>query len=149
MSNRTFQDSQGDSWTITITVGAAMKLRDQLGVDIQKLVESHDGTLSGLLTDVWKIVEILALVLEDQVKKRGLQDSEFFERLTGDVLDFATMAFLEAVADSLPKLQRRPIQELMKKLNSTLDRATETMAEKVKATDVEAEILEKIEKIEF
>ena len=144
-----FKDTKGDAWTITITVGAAIKLRDELGLDVQTFIDERSETLEAMLSDSWKIVEILGLLLPEQIKRRNLTDEQFFERLEGSTLDDATIAFLEAVSESLPKLKRLPMQALIRKLAPTMDRATKILTEKVDAKDLETEIAEKVEAIEF
>lgn len=145
----TFKDTKGETWTLTITVGKAMKLKDELGLDVQTLMDKNSVTLERMLSDSWKIVEILALLLSDQFENRGLSDQEFFERIEGSTIDDATIAFLEAVADSLPKLKRRPMRMMIQKLSPSINQAAERVEKLVESKDLETELTKKLDEIGF
>lgn len=138
--NTTFRDSTGDEWNLRISIGRAMALREQLGIDIQDLVTGSmiDDLLA--IDNGWKLIEILAFLLTDQIEQKGISDHDFLDRLDGEVLDAALIAFLWAVSESLPKLKRRPIQTVIRRMDPAIDRATAKLETRIQATDLDTEI---------
>lgn len=150
---RKFKDNQGNEWTIVFTVGDAMRLRREIGFDVNTLISKTDHQLEEILQDENKILEILVLVLEDQIIRRGLVETngdktvlaESFGMLfSGNTLDEATIAFLYAVADSFPKLKRRGLIAILEQLSPAMDTATEAMEAKIQSMDLKTMINKKM-----
>lgn len=116
-----------------------MLLREK-GVDITKLFERTDSILNNLIGDPWKLVELIEIVVSDQLSERKIERIDFLEALSGDVLDEATIAFLNGVAMALPKLQRRAIQAILRKISTGLESGATKIEAKIASLDLEKEI---------
>ena len=150
---RTFKDFQGDEWSIVFTAGDALRLRREIGFDVDALMMKTDKQIEEMLYDGNKILQILVLLLEDEIIRRGLTEAKgdkivlaevFGDRFQGDTIDDATLAFLLAVADSLPKLKRRALIEIIDKISPALEVAEAAMVKKIQATDLTEKITKAI-----
>ena len=161
MSEKSFTDLAGREWHLNFTVGDAMELKRELGIDVGKLLEKENGELEKIIQDEWVIAQILAIQLGPQLQRRDmLMDSgdgdgsktptrSFFDGLGGEVLDSAILAFLHAVAESLPKLKRRAMKAMLQKLSPTIEAATLAMEKKILEKKTEEEVAAKVEAIKF
>ncbi len=138
-----FKDDKDRIWTCNISVGVAIALRDNLSLDIATLTEhSTEGFLQRLLSDSWLLIDALLLVTASQRDERSIDSNGFLSAIGGDVLDAATMAFLEGVTDSLPKLKRRPLKKVLANMAATMETAATKLetATEAKLATMETEI---------
>ncbi|MGI4815798.1 MAG: hypothetical protein ACRYGG_21020 [Janthinobacterium lividum] len=114
---KTFKDSKGRDWPITVNVNSAGRVRSLLGVDVFNLFTDGADKLFG---DPITLVNVLFVLVKDEADKRGVTDVDFGESLYGDAIESATEAFTREVADFFPSGRR-------KVLNAVLDKSTATM----------------------
>jgi hypothetical protein len=143
---RTFKDLKGSEWVVRFTVGSAMRIRQELGIDIDRLISGDSEEIGRLLSDTWRIMELLVLLLADQIESRGMVDgntpsTEFYDRFGGDVLDEACIAILQAIGDSLPKLKRRGLLAVVERISPTMEAAAKRVEEKVREMPIEVDPL--------
>ena len=154
-----FTDLKGDTWNLSFTVGDAFKLKRELGIDVDQMISGGDQEIQKILSDMWRLVEMLVLLLGPQIEAKGLLEpiegtekfrpkDIFFDRLGGDVLDTATVALLMAIGDSLPKLKRRAFLAMVAKLSPTIETAAAAMEAKIQAMDFTAMVTTEMEKFE-
>jgi hypothetical protein len=125
--SQSFADSRGDAWTVEINVTQLKRVRTALDVDLLKLAE--DGGLFGLADDPVTLCNLLFVLCESQAKERAVTDEQFGERLaSGDVIEAAVNALLEALILFFRPSRREPMQRVLEKV-----RRLETMgAERAK-----------------
>lgn len=110
---RTFHDTAGRSWNLALNVYAVKKVRDLLGLDLLDLGGSDkpgEGLLYRLIADPVLLVDVLYVVCKgqaDQVLGKDVTDEQFGQAMAGDVIDAATKAFLEELADFTPSPRDR------------------------------------------
>lgn len=110
-----FTDIKGREYSIevdTYAVGAVRKARlglepDGSGdpLDLLQLVEP-DG-INRLLRDPVLLVDILAVVCEDQIKEHGIDARGFSRSMRGDAIEQATVALLRETVSFIPNPQAR------------------------------------------
>lgn len=105
----TFQDLEGRTWPVRITVADALALRE-IGVDVATLDEN---TLAKLCDDPVTLVAALWVVCRPH-DRHGLSETDFARAIAGDVLAEATNAFLEALADFFPSPKRRVLKAALR-----------------------------------
>ena len=159
MSETTFTDAKNRDWHLTVTIGDSIRLKRELGFDVGKLLEEGSGEFQKLIQDEWLIIQILAVLLGPQLQSRQmLTDSgdgskkptdSFYDGLVGETLDDAVVAFLHAVADSLPKSKRRAMKAMLKKLSGTIETAATAMDRKIESMDLTEKITTTIDQIEI
>ena len=109
---KTFRDNDGRSWNLTLNVYAVKKVRDLLGVDLLDLggetpTKEKPGLLYRLIADPVLLVDVLYVVCKGQADQAGVTDEQFGQAMAGDVIDAATKAFLEELADFTPSPRDR------------------------------------------
>jgi len=108
---RSFKDNADRTWTITLNVYAVKKVRDLLGVDLLDLggdqAEPGNGLLYRLIADPVLLVDVLYVICKDQADEANVSDEQFGRAMAGDVIDAATRAFLEELADFTPSPRDR------------------------------------------
>ncbi|MGC4004698.1 MAG: hypothetical protein QM811_16890 [Pirellulales bacterium] len=127
----TFVDSVGRHWTIAINIAAAKRVRNRVDVDLYKLVDGALTSLTDLLGDPIRLVDVIYVLCEEQATAQSISDEDFGRSLAGDVIDAAVDAFMAALIDFFP--DRRTRETLTKVLatakalrNQILDRALTT-----------------------
>jgi len=108
---RSFKDNADRTWTITLNVFAVKKVRDLLNVDLLDLggdqAEPGNGLLYRLIADPVLLVDVLYVICKDQADGANVSDEQFGRAMAGDVIDAATRAFLEELADFTPSPRDR------------------------------------------
>lgn len=123
----TFLDTAGRSWKLTITARSARRLKNELGLDINTILNQENGVIQTLLSEITLLIDALLMLTESQRETRSITPDQFLDSLEGDTLDQATIAFLTAMANSFPKLKRRPMMILIGHLSTARDTATEAL----------------------
>lgn len=123
----TFRDGNGREWHINVTVADVKRVKEQTGLLLTNLVEEKLLPLASLVSDPVALVDTIWVLIEPQAKVAGLTDEQFAQSLSGDSLEQATGAFMEALTDFFPKRQSEILKNLLskqKELQSALaDRA--------------------------
>lgn len=94
-----FIDSLNRSWTIEINYLSVRQLRSALNVDLMSVVEKDSDLLLRLANDEILLVDVISVLLSDQIKSRGLDESQFASGMLGAGLQSAVDALIEGIAD--------------------------------------------------
>lgn len=147
---RTIQDTKGDKWVVRFTGGTALRLRDELGIDIDNLISGDEREVMKLFADQKTIFDIMGVVFEAQIERLALVadrtretadgvetyralSAEFYERFNGETLDDFVVELLWAVSDSLPNLKRRALRQVLAKLSPAIEKAADEMEKAIEA----------------
>lgn len=125
-----FTDNKGRQWTIPVNVGTAKRVLDGRGVNLFEIFA--DDNAVKLLGNPMLLVDVLYLLVQDQAKDKGVSDVDFGASLTGDAIEHASDALLEAIANFSPtrraELQRKMIlkgkmiaAEMLARANTAVD----------------------------
>lgn len=102
-----FTDSKGREWLVAIDGAAAVKrVRTLTGIDIWKAADAGLDQLRAVLADVVALADVLYAVVRPEADARKVSDEEFAAGLSGDVLEAAATALVEAVIDFFPTARR-------------------------------------------
>ncbi len=121
---RSFKDTEGRVWTVSVNVAAVKRVRALCGVDLASAIEATPdggisaGTLSRLAADPVLLVDVLYALAKDEAEKRGVGDEEFGRAMAGDALDAAAKALIEEIVDFFPN----PKRALLKKVAEAAER---------------------------
>ena len=94
-----FKDSHGDEWDVDITGGTVRRARTLLGIDLGKPRDGNNPWLVRFEQDVEFKVNLLYVVCLPQIRQRELTDEQFAERLRGEHLREASLAFFASLTD--------------------------------------------------
>ena len=128
---REFRDDQGRPWQVALTVASALRVRDNVTVDV---VDEETGerrpvpfdmvdasnisqTFQVLRSQYAKIGEVLYALLTKQVEAKSLSKEEFLDGLRGDSMDAATKALEQELVDFFPQRLRKMIGLLASKMD--------------------------------
>ena len=101
---KTFKDSTGRVWELSLTIGSAMRVRDKFGFDL--LQPSKSNLIVELGTDEIKLAEIIACLLEPQFEKHKVSEKDVYDSFDVDTQVAAFTAFYEELINFFQK--RRP-----------------------------------------
>ena len=122
----TFKDTNGREWNVRANVGIIKEVRENLQVNLAAL----DGKIfERLQDDPELLVNVLWIVCKEDAAKASITPEKFGEALVGDVIDDATQALTQAIANFFPKRKR----ELMTLLATKTETLRELQFQKVKA----------------
>ena len=107
---RTFKDNAGRSWSVSVNVDTARRIRTMAGVDLMGLIESPTGQESAtgkplierLLRDPILLCDVLFVVCKDEADKQNISDADFGRALYGTAISAGRAALLEEIADFFP-----------------------------------------------
>ena len=94
-----FKDSHGVEWDVDITGGTVRRARILLKIDIGKPRDGDDPWLVRFEQDIEFKVNLLYVVCLPQIRQRELTDEQFAERLRGEHLREASLAFFASLTD--------------------------------------------------
>jgi len=142
-----FTDATGDGWTLTITVGAAKRVRDLLKVDLLQPLAGEPPLLTRLSTDLILLCDVLYVICQPQADERSLTDVQFAERLGGEALEQAHEAFLGGLVDFFRQLRRTDLVAAIERQREVVRRAVGLTEQTVAGAEFSAIIERELQKI--
>ena len=96
-----FVDNTGAAWSLSITLGAARRVKNKIGVDL--LDPASKSSVGGvelpvsqrLLYDDLFLTDVVCSLLEPQFKERGVDKDAFLDRIDGSTLKRIDAVFWE------------------------------------------------------
>lgn len=111
---RTFTDTQGRAWTVTVTVDTIRRVRALAGADLMAVVGGD--LLERLSGDPVLLADLLYAVVKPEADARQVSDLDFGRALAGDAVVAATQALLEGLIDFFPSPRARLLRQALDKL---------------------------------
>jgi len=140
----TFKDSLNRSWNLEISILELKKVKERLKVDLAECAHGNNEIITRLSEDAVFLIDILAVVLEDQYQKAGLTVEQFITGFYGSGVDSATHALVEAIANFIRPQRGRILRAMWKKMTAGQEYAAQEMLGKVEELDVEQMVNAKI-----
>ena len=131
----TFVDTAGHTWTVAITVDTIKRVRALVGFDLLAVVEKD--TLQKLIDDPITLCDVMYAVIKPEADTNEISDVQFWQSLSGDVLDTASAALLQELTDFFPKAKRTVLQKVLSKMETATRFATEKAMTRLDAIDLE------------
>lgn len=147
-----FRDDEGRPWRLALTIAAALRVRDNVCIDVDSEQTQPDGsvalvrktipfdivdvatiaqTFQILRSQYAKVGEVLYAILSAQVDAKGITREQFLDSLRGDSLESAIKALESELADFFPQRLRRMVRLISAKMEAVsaemLDRAEAEM----------------------
>ena len=140
---KTFTDSTGRVWTLTVTVDAVRRVRDLVGVNLARIVEPREPggpvpLMTDLEDDLLLLVDVLFALVKPQADAEGVSDQEFGRALGGEALAAAHEAFWRELADFFLSLKRPALARAIEKQLALVVSAMAAAEKKIEALDVDA-----------
>lgn len=147
-----FRDDEGRPWRLALTIAAALRVRDNVCIDVDSEQTQPDGgvalvrktipfdivdvatiaqTFQILRSQYAKVGEVLYAILSAQVDAKGITREQFLDSLRGDSLESAIKALESELADFFPQRLRKMVRLISAKMEAVsaemLDRAEAEM----------------------
>jgi len=119
---KTFTDTAGRTWTISLNLGTAMAVKDKLGIDLLQPEQGDPPLLTRLGTDELLLGEVICCLLAGQFEAHKVTAEDVRASFDGATLLAAQKAFYEELVDFFR--QRGRVDRA---------RAVETQAKMIKA----------------
>jgi len=142
-----FTDSQGDGWSLAITIGTAKRAKEHLAVDLLQPLEGSPPLLTRLSTDLIFLCDLLFAICQPQAEQRQLTDVQFAERLAGEALQGAHEALMEGLVDFFRQLRRPDVVAAIDKQREVIRRAVELAEQTVQSNEFDRLIDRELQKI--
>ena len=104
---KTFTDTAGRAWTVTINVDAIKRVRSVLDIDLNRVLDDKFKLLAQIVEDPVQLVDVVFVLCREQADKAGVKDEDFGRAMAGDAIMLAADAFIEALTDFFPNARAR------------------------------------------
>lgn len=107
-----FTDNAKTTWVIDLDAPKIVRIRSELGLD---LVGADGSAYEKMVDDPILLFEVLWKLCSKQADDKKIDVDAFAQRITGDAIESATDAMVEAIADFFPKAKRELVRGLAQK----------------------------------
>jgi len=94
-----FTDAAGRTWSISVNLGTALKVKDALGVDLLQPEQGEPPLLTRLGTDELLPGQVICCLLGDQFEVHKVTEADVRAGFDGQTLLAAQTAFYEELVD--------------------------------------------------
>ena len=137
---RTFTDSAGRTWTPSLTLDAAKRVKSLLDVNLLDLETGDPPLLTRLGTDVILLCDVVFAIVKPQADSAGVSDEQFGASLGGDVILAAQTAFYEELVDFFRKLGRSDLARAVEAQKRMIELTVKGIETKIDGLDIEGEV---------
>lgn len=141
-----FRDAtlQAREWALVITVETLRRVKALCSVDLLDVVKPprppERSLLERLVDDPVMLADVLYAVCRPECEARGVTDEQFGRLLVGDVIDLATAALLEELADFFPQSRRAVLKKALAKMHAFEERITAAALARLDDPALDAEL---------
>ena len=137
---RTFTDSAGRTWTLSLTLDAAKRVRSLLDINLLDLESGEPPLLTRLGTDVILLCDVVFAIVKPQADTAGVSDEEFGAALGGDVILAAQTAFYEELVDFFRQLGRSDLARAVDAQRRMIELTVKGIETRIEGLDIEGEV---------
>ncbi|MBN2559918.1 MAG: hypothetical protein JXQ75_03185 [Phycisphaerae bacterium] len=136
----TFVDTKNRTWNLSLTLGAAKRVRDLLGINLLEPEAGDPPLLTRLGTDPILLLDVIYCLVEPQAQKDGVSDVEFGESLGGDAVLQAQQALYEELIDFFRRSGRTDRAEALATQQRVIALAIQRTLTEIEGMDLEASL---------
>jgi len=137
---KTFTDTAGRTWTLSLTLGTAMAVKAKLDVDLLQPEAGDPPLLTRLGTDEMLLGEVLCAMLEKQFESHKVSDDDVRAAFDGQTLLAAQKAFYEELIDFFRSRGRNDRAKAVAKQMAMIDAAVTAIETRIDGIDVDETI---------
>lgn len=137
---KTFTDAAGRTWTLTLTLGTAMKVKAKLDIDLLQPEAGDPPLLTRLGTDEMLLGEVLCAMLDGQFETHKVTDDDVRAAFDGQTLLAAQKAFYEELIGFFRSRGRNDRAKAVAKQMAMIDAAVTAVETRIEALDIDATI---------
>jgi len=135
-----FCDKSGRSWTISLTLGTAIEVRDKLDVDLLQPEQGDPPLLTRLGTDEIMLGEVICALLGDQFEKHSVTAADVRDSFDGGTLLAAQKAFYEELVDFFQSRGRTDRARAVLAQMKVIEAAIRAADSRIEAIDIDRTI---------
>ena len=137
---KTFNDGAGRTWTLSLTLGTAMKVKAKLGIDLLQPEAGDPPLLTRLGTDELLLGEVLCALLEGQFEAHKVTGDDVRAAFDGRTLLAAQEAFYQELEDFFRMRGRGDRALAVAKQKALIEAAIKAAETRIGALDIEAAV---------
>lgn len=137
---KTFTDAAGRTWTITLNLGTAMKVKAKLDIDLLQPEAGDPPLLTRLGTDELLLGEVFCALLEGQFEAHKVTADDVRAAFDGQTLLAAQKAFYEEMIDFFQSRGRSDRAKAVAKQMDLIDAAVTAIETRLDGIDIEQTI---------
>lgn len=142
---KTFTDTEGRVWEISLTISTIKRVKSILDVDLLALEVGEPALLTRLGIDVVLLCDVIFVLIQSQAVECEVTDEEFGAALGGDAILNAQTAFYEELVDFFRGLGRKDLVKAVKTQQKIIGLVIKRIESKISQIDLDAAI-EEVEK---
>ncbi len=137
-----FKDNANRDWSLSLTIGTAMKVKDTLGVDLLQPETGDPPLLTRLGTDEMLLAQVIAALLESQFELHQIDAERIYQSFDGPTFARAHEAFYKELIDFFQSRGRRDRATAVRKQMKMIESGIEAATTKIDGIDVD-EVIER------
>ena len=134
---KTFTDTAGRTWTLSLTLGTAMAVKAKLDVDLLQPEAGDPPLLTRLGTDEMLLGEVLCAMLEKQFESHKVTDDDVRAAFDGQTLLAAQKAFYEELIDFFRSRGRNDRAKAVAKQMAMIEAAVTAIETRIDGIDID------------
>ena len=133
-----FKDAAGREWRLEINVDTIKRVRGStLKVNLLDVVDRKSALLGQLAEDPVFLVDLLFVLCQPQAEKENVSDVVFGQAMAGDVIEQATTALLEEIANFFPAGKRQILMKMLEKIKAIETQVNQKAQQKLDSPELE------------
>ncbi len=138
---QSFTDNAGRTWTLSLTLGSAERVKALVDVDLLEPCDQADPPLlTRLGTEVALLCDVIFALIKPQADGQGVTDEEWAEAMGGDAILEAQQAFYEELVCFFRMLGRRDVVKAAATQQRMIELVISANEERLDAVDPEQEV---------
>jgi len=137
---KTFTDAAGRTWSLTLTLGTAMAVKESLGVDLLQPEAGDPPLLTRLGTDEMLLGEVLCAMLAGQFETHKVTTEDVQNGFDGQTLMAAQKAFYEEMIGFFRSRGRNDRAKAVAKQMAMIDAAVTAIETRIDGIDIDETI---------
>lgn len=124
-----FIDGANRKWLLNIKIGSLKAVKDNTNIDLSTFPECIKE-----FSDVFKLCQVLWILIKPQAEKANVSEQEFYDSLDGEIVDNAFELFMEEIVNFSPPQRRETLRKLIAKakahertMHDILDKKIDTL----------------------
>jgi len=134
---KTFTDSTGKTWTLSLTIDSVKRVKGLLDVNLLDLTAGDPPLLTRLGTDVILLCDVLYAMVKPQADAAGVTDEQFGASLGGEAILAAQTAFYEEIMDFFRKAGRGEVARAAETQRRLIDLTVQRIETRIEHMDIE------------
>jgi hypothetical protein len=137
---KTFTDTAGRTWTLSLTIDAAKRVKGLLDVNLLELEAGDPPLLTRIGTDVILLCDVIFALVKPQADTSGVTDEQFAAALGGETILAAQTALYEELVGFFRGLGRTDLAKAVDAQRRMIDLAVRRIETRIDKLDLEAAI---------